>query len=451
VARPDTAIIFYGGVDEIGGNKVLVKDRDVQVFFDFGMSFNLKRKYYSPPLLSPRSEKSLIELGILPKIDGVYFFDKGEAQVNAVFISHGHMDHSAYLSFIKREIPVHCGETTKLILQAFGEVRKTDLEFNVDDINFRSFRTGDKINIDGLEVEPIHVDHSVPGAYGFIIYTSRGAIIYTGDFRTHGAKPYLTHDFVEKAVEAKPVAIITEATNMTGAYISSEDEVKTKLGNIIHQAKGIVLAEFACTDIDRLNSFYQVAVENNRYLAISPRQAYLMEVLRKDKGLAIPDLDDEHILIFWKSKKTDGNKTLRKWERQIFENYHEKVISGEEASKKQSELILSMSLYDLEQLVEIKPIPGSCYISSSSEPFNEEMEIDLERLLNWLRHYGLPQYHIHVSGHVMPFSLRKILEEVGAAKIFPIHTENAHLFSKFVKDLKSETIIVKQGEEYKIE
>jgi mRNA degradation ribonuclease J1/J2 len=27
-----------------------------------------------------------------------------------------------------------------------------------------------------LEVEPIHVDNTVPGAYGFIIYTSQGLL-----------------------------------------------------------------------------------------------------------------------------------------------------------------------------------------------------------------------------------------------------------------------------------
>ncbi|MGD0978917.1 MAG: hypothetical protein ABR962_07215 [Candidatus Bathyarchaeia archaeon] len=41
---------------------------------------------------------------------------------------------------------------------------------------------------------------------------------------------------------------------------------------------------------------------------------------------------------------------------------------------------------------------GSCYVLSASEPFNEEMDIDFKRLANWLDLYGLPQYHIHVSG-----------------------------------------------------
>jgi len=41
-------------------------------------------------------------------------------------------------------------------------MRATALEFDVEDVLFRSFRTGDSITVDGLEIEPVHVDHSVP-------------------------------------------------------------------------------------------------------------------------------------------------------------------------------------------------------------------------------------------------------------------------------------------------
>lgn len=58
------------------------------------------------------------------------------------------MDHSAYISFINHEIPVYCGETTKVILQALSEMRATALEFDVKDVLFRSFRTGDSVTVD---------------------------------------------------------------------------------------------------------------------------------------------------------------------------------------------------------------------------------------------------------------------------------------------------------------
>jgi len=438
-------LTFYGGVNEIGGNKILLQDKSTKIFLDFGMSFALKKQFYSPPFLSPRSKKSLQELEILPKLEGVYI-DEKTPEVDAVFLSHAHMDHSAYISFLNREIPVHCGETTKIILQALSEIRRADLEFNVEGIKFKSFRTGKTIATDGLEIDPIHVDHSVPGAYGFIIHTSNGAVVYTGDFRGHGTKPEMTSDFVEKAKEARPVAVITEATNMTGASVSSEEEVKNKLNDIVKQTSGLVVADFAYADVDRLNSFYRTAKKNGRCLAISLKQAYMLNALREDKHLKIPNLNGESILIFRKSKKT-----YRKWEKQIMEEYRDKIVDVFEVSKQQCKVVLAMSFYDLEELVEINPRPGSCYILSASEPFNEEMEIDFERLVNWLRHYGLPQYHVHVSGHIMPLHLKNILKEINADKIFPIHTENADLFAKFIDDLKSKTVLVEKGRKYNVQ
>jgi len=447
VVKKDTTLTFYGGVDEIGGNKILLQDRDTRVFFDFGMSFAMKKQFYSPPFLSPKSEKSLQELGILPKISGVYKFDSNPSEVDAVFISHGHLDHSAYLSFIKREIPVYCGETTRTILQALSDVRHANLEFSVSDIEFKPFRTGKKITVDNLEIEPFHVDHSVPGAYGFVIHTSNGAVVYTGDFRDHGAKPEMTRDFVENAKKAEPTAIVTEATNMTGATVSSEAEVEGKLNSIVAGADGIVLAEFASSDVDRLNSFFHIAKKNQRCLAVSLKQAYLLEALRKDKGLTVPGIDDEGILIFRKSKKR-----FDKWEKQLIEQYEgkNKIFDVFEVSKQQCKIILAASFYDFDELVPLQPAAGSCYILSTSEPFNEEMEIDYERLVNWLRHYGLPQYHVHVSGHIMPLQLKKALKDINAKRIFPVHTESADLFARFMRDLKSKVTLVEKSKQYKL-
>jgi len=447
MVKNGTTLTFYGGVDEIGGNKILLQDRGTRVFFDFGMSFAMKKQFYSPPFLSPKSEKSLQELGILPKISGVYKFDHGPPEVDAVFISHGHLDHSAYLSFIKREIPVYCGETTRTILQALSEVRRANLEFSVSDIEFKSFRTGKKITVDNLEIEPFHVDHSVPGAYGFVIHTSNGAVVYTGDFRDHGAKPEMTRDFVENAKKAEPTAIVTEATNMTGATVSSEAEVEGKLNSIVAGTDGIVLAEFASSDVDRLNSFFHIAKKNQRCLAVSLKQAYLLEALRKDKGLTVPALEDEGMLIFRKSKKR-----FDKWEKQLIERYEgqNKIFDVFEVSKQQCKTVLAVSFYDFDELVPLQPAAGSCYILSTSEPFNEEMEIDYERLVNWLRHYGLPQYHVHVSGHIMPLRLKAALREINAKQTFPIHTEAADLFARFMRDLNSQVTLVEKAKEYKL-
>jgi ribonuclease J len=447
MVKDQTTLTFYGGVNEIGGNKILLQDGDTRVFFDFGMSFAAKKQFYSPPFLSPRNERSLQELGILPQISGVYKFDQSPLETNAVFLSHGHLDHSAYLSFIKRQIPVYCGETTQIILQALSEIRRADMEFNVADINFKVFRTGSKIQIDNLTVEPIHVDHSIPGAYGFLIHTSNGTVVYSGDFRDHGAKPEMTHEFVAKAKESEPIAIITEATNMSGATVSDEVEVEAKLYKIASQTDGIMLAEFGYSDIDRLNTFYRIAKKTNRCLAVSLKQANLLDALRNDVHLQIPALDDDGILIFRKSKKR-----YDKWENKLIEHYGRgnKIVDVFEVSKQQCKVILAVSFYDFEELNSIQPVPGSCYILSASEPFSEEMEIDYERLTNWLSHYGLPQYHVHVSGHIMPLPLKAALRKINAKRIFPIHTEKAELFKKFMGNADSQVSLVEKCREYRL-
>jgi ribonuclease J len=445
MVKQETTITFHGGVEEIGGNKILVKDKDTRVFFDFGMSFSMKKQFYSSPYLSPRSKQSLQELGILPVLKGVYR-DEGTPQLDAIFISHAHLDHAAYLSFVNRGIPIYCGETTRTILQTLGEIRRRDLEFDVDGLNFNVFRTGCKpITIGSLSIEPIHVDHSIPGAYGFLIHTSNGSIAYTGDFRVHGAKPEMTYEFVQKAKTSEPVAIVTEATNLTGASISSEKEVENKLDNIVKNTQGIVLAEFAYADVDRLNSFYRTAKKNDRCLALPLKQACLLKSLRNDRGLDVPDLDDSSIVIFQKSKASSY-----KWEKQIAQEYPDKMKIASDISKQQCKIILALSFYDLEELMELQPVPGSCYVLSASEPFNEEMEIDYEKLVNWLIHYGLPHYHAHVSGHIMPLQLKKLLAEINADTIFPVHTEYPKLFAKFVQDLKSRTIPPVRDKEYMI-
>lgn len=438
-----TSISLYGGLGEIGGNKILVEDKGTKIFLDFGMSFKARGTFYSPPYLSPKSEAGLVELGILPNIEGLYEFHETAPSVDAVFISHAHLDHSGHVSVLKRDIPIYCGETTKTILEAISKTRPSNFEFDLDGVQWKTFRTGKKIEIDSIQVEPIHVDHSVPGAYGFLVHTSSGTIAYTGDFRMHGPRKDMSEEFVEKASKAEPIAILTEGTNLTGAEISSEAEVSEKLSKLVKATKGIVLAEFSKSDIDRLTSFFNAAQSGSRSLAISMKQAYILKALENDSQLKLPKLSNKNLLVFRRMKKK-----YYPWEEELMDESN--VADASKLSKMQSEIVLVTSLADFSELIEIKPLPGSCYVLSASEPFNEEMEIDFSKLVAWLDHYGIVQYHVHVSGHIMPLQLRTALERVQAKKIFPIHNERPELFAKFASGIKSEVVVAEKGRTYKV-
>ena len=421
-------IQLLGGVGEIGGNKFLIRDEDSKILLDFGMSLGLRGQFFSEPFLAPRDGQGLISLGILPDIHDLYR-DGGDPPVDAVILSHSHIDHSMCISLLNRNVPVYCGETTLSILRALSEMRQKGFENDLDGIDLRTFRTGDKISLGNIQLEPIHVDHSVPGSYGFLVHTSSGTIAYSGDFRAHGSKSSLTTDFVDAAKKSEPEIFLCEGTNLVRGDLRTEQEVLEKSDHVIKKTKGLVLASFSSADIDRLRTFHEIAEKNDRILALSMKQAYLLRSLSKDKHLEVPDvLKDPHIAVYQRAKKT-----FYHWEKDILGQTS--VKTSKDIREMQDKVILASSSYDMNEVLDIQPGPGGAFINSSSEPFNEEMEIDHERFINWLDHFGLPMYQIHSSGHMMPTELRETIGQIQPKRLVPIHTEQPELYRLFVKDL----------------
>ena len=423
-----TWIDLLGGVGEIGGNKFLVRDDSSKILLDFGMSLGLRGEYFSEPFLSPRDEHGMITLGILPDVQDLYR-DGESAPINGVVLSHAHIDHAMCISLLNRKIPVYCGETTLTILRTLSEMRQKGFENDLDGIDFKTFRTGDKLDFGKIQLEPVHVDHSIPGSYGFLIHTSTGTVAYSGDFRAHGPKSGLTHDFVETAEGARPELFLCEGTNLVRGDLRTEQEVLEKSDHVVKKTKGLVLANFSTADIDRLRTFHEIAVRNDRILAVSMKQAYLLRALATDKNLEVPDVtSDSHIAVYQRTKKVYYH-----WEKNILAATNAKT--SKDIRENQDKMILASTSYDMNEVLDIKPGPGGAFINSSSEPFNEEMEIDHDRFINWLDHFGLPMYQIHSSGHMMPTELRETIGSVKPKRLVPIHTEQPELYKLFVKDL----------------
>ena len=438
------------------------------------MSFGRRGDFFEE-FLNPRSSNGIgdfLELNLIPDIKGIYREDllkhqgrkPEKPEVQGVLLSHAHADHANYISFLHEDIPIYCGKTCKYILEAVKEQTQRNLENEVLDYKkrpvfkknyrdppveriFNTFRTGDKIKIDDFEIEPCHVDHSVPGAYGFIIHSSEGPIIYTGDLRTHGRHSHLTDDFIEKSKEEKPIAMITEGTRVdSGKTNESEDKVYNKSKKNLEGNKNLSVVDFNFKDVDRFTTFYDIAKALNRKLVISFKHACYLERYHKDKKLKAPDSRDENILIL-KPKRLTGTY--------IDEDYTDYYIkkrlnypnikTAEEIRKKPEDYIIILNFWYLNMLIDLKP-KGGMYIHSLSEPFNEEMEISYDRMVNWIMHFDMNFIQSHCSGHINGADLMSLIKEINPKELYPIHTEKPQLFKK----LNTKTIMVKEGKNYNI-
>jgi ribonuclease J len=447
-------LTFYGGVNEIGGNKILVEDKKTRLFFDFGQSFSFGADYFTG-WLAPRAINGLgdyFAFGLLPRISGLYSREQlastdlcyTEPQVAAVFLSHAHFDHIAHVQFLDPEIPIHLGVGTKLFMESMEE---TSGFCKYGEHKCHKFRTGHEKKIDNVIVEPVHVDHSIPAAYGFVIHTSAGAVVYTGDLRMHGRRKDLTEDFMERAKECEPIALICEGTRMVEKETRknySEAQVKTLSDEVVSSTNKMVFVMRYSRDMDRFRTFYKVARKNGRQVVVSPKTAYLLSKLLGDERLNLPDpLKDDSVLVYYKRKKSGrfDEKDYYPWER----DFMDKMVTHEFIHKNQKSLIMDLDFYQFAELIDIRPSSGSHFIHSMSEPFSEE-DIEDQVMRNWITHFRMHFHQLHASGHMDRKQLEDLVSYIQPKKVFPIHTENQELFKQHCRDVQT----LEYAKEYKL-
>ena len=163
--------------------------------------------------------------------------------------------------------------------------------------------------------------------------------------------------------------------------------MEEEICNISTKANGLSVCNWSVRDTDRMLSFLNAAKKMNKKLAISLKQAYLLEQLAQSTDTLTPSLDDDNIEIY-ANRKSWGligsndcelrmrNQDYDTWERP----YLDRAICYKDVKAKQSDYLLFCTNFDLKELIDIGPVAGSVYIKSVCEPFDAEMEIDWERI-----------------------------------------------------------------------
>jgi ribonuclease J len=480
-----TNLTFYGGVNEIGGNKILVEDRGTRIFLDFGMSFGLSGEFFSEFLVPKKCNgvKDYISLGLVPDLKGLYRTDylektgqkREEAAFDGILLSHAHFDHNGFLNLVRPDIPLYCSQGSRCVMDMLdntsnkGEFLREKISFKFTEkkdgglkrVNAkdpagtveRDVKIVDKpFSIGSFKITPIPVNHSLPGALAFAIETSDGTIVYTGDYRFHGYGGDLTEAFIEKARSFDPVALITEGTRIKSNSVETEKEVYDAVTDFAKGSKQLVIANFPVRDTDRMLTFQKAAQDNDRRLVVDLRQAYLLKTM-EEHGVDAPRLKDVDVYACRKSwgLVTEGiDKDLvygdyDPWECEFI--FGKNAVTCKDISSKQGDYVFRCEFFELKELMDIQPHKDSHYIWSVTEPFDVKMELNEEIVLNWLKHFNITKIiRKHVSGHANGNDIKRAVETINPKKIYPVHTDYPGKFRAF----KPHTIRIKKGKEYKV-
>jgi len=512
-----TQLTFYGGINEIGGNKILLEDGSQRFLLDFGFPYKRHKLFYEE-YLKPRSGAGLLDplaMGLLPPLEGIYREDLETANlwsafrsnpsyrklehVDGILLSHAHLDHSGHISFLKDSIPVYSTAATAFVAKAIQDSGKSDFDQQVcyfNPVSFdcptgwkqeaflssnvpkqqRQFCIADVAPSDlsanavqfwssgfwektprqrelascallghtgcVLNLRCFPVDHSIPGACAWGIETSSGWIVYSGDLRLHGKRAESTRRFMDEAAALKPRALILEGTNVRRVSNVAEHEVHENALRAIADSHGLVIADFPARDVDRLLTFLQIARDTGRKLAILPKDAYLLKTMRLLEQ-TVPDIAHNGNIVIYQD--TIASKSPNLWMRNLFQEYNNKIVLASDVRTSQDQFILCFSFFDLNELPSIRPNPGSLYLFSSSEPHDEEQEIDFRRLHNWLKvfeltPFGLPverdgewqipdeERGLHASGHACGTDLINVARAVKPEILIPVHSEYPNFY-----------------------
>jgi ribonuclease J len=487
-------ITFFGGVKEIGGNKILLEDDATRVFLDFGLSFSLRKKYYDA-FLGARSFAIIDEyvaFGFLPAVKGLYSQDllahvspkhplmdsSGKKAADAVIISHAHIDHVGLIPYLRPDIKLMGSATTYSILsylqdtmegdaqefcywypsfqlipmgrgKGMKRAQRRDLENKKKKREYIHLSNDRQYRLGAIEIATYPVDHSLPGSNAYIVKTSSGNIAYTGDLRFHGYGSEMTKKFAKSLEKTDIKALLCEGTRVDESPGLTEDALQNDFVRLFDSTKNLALVNYAARDTSRIITLSKAAAASGRKLLINPLQAYYLKVLRDGGETGLPKEKDVEILLprrgwgVWGDSRYDEKNQREDYTRSypapvvdyLFEQ--SVLVTPRDVADAQSEYVVTCGFHEINMLHDLKPGKGSCFVWSQSEPYDEEMEIDFTRVKMWLRHFGLGAPLLkHCSGHISGTEMHELIDRAKPEMVIPIHTEKPALFKGWHEDVR---------------
>jgi ribonuclease J len=418
-------IIIHRGAHEIGGSCVEAKTDKTRILIDFGMPLvGAKKEPFDSRILANKTVDDLKKLKILPDIQGLYSTDK--KSIDAILISHSHMDHYGLLKYVHPDIPVYMSQGAEELIKIssiFTPNKTTKL-------NSRIIKSKRSFDIGDIAVTPCQVDHSAFDALAFLVEGDGKRLFYSGDFRGHGRKSALFEMMIKNP--PKDISCLLMEGSMLGRdsqIYKNEVAVQVRIEEILKSANNITFLFASSQNIDRLVSAYKACLKTNSTFVIDIYTAYILDKLRK-VSKNIPQFNWRNIRV--KFYKNQADTLAEKVSTQLLYHYNSKKIELFEINKKKDKmLMLARGNSIFPSIVKgIDGIIGAKIIYSMWEGYlTEEFKA-------YCKDKGLSIEQAHTSGHATLGDLQAFAKALNPRVLVPIHTFEARRYPELFQNVK---------------
>ena len=383
-----------GGLNEIGGNMMVVETENQALIIDVGMSF-------------PDEEMHGVDI-LIP--DFTYIREIKD-KIVGIIITHGHEDHIGAMPYLFKEMqfPVY---GTSLPLEMIGS--KFDEHKMKEHRNyFRAIQKRTPIQIGEFEVEWMHITHSIIDSSAIAVKTEAGTWIHTGDFKIDHTPidgfPTDLHRLAHYGEEGVLVLTSDSTNSHSPGFTKTEKSVGPTFDRIFSNAKGRVIMSTFSSNIHRVAQAIEKALVYGRKICVIGRSmeknleiAMSLGYIKfpKDQFIEAHEVNkynDKEILIVTTGSQGESMSAL--YRMAIHEHRHIKI-------KPDDQIILSA-----------KAIPGN--------------EGSVSGIINHLLKAGAKVAYqdyadIHVSGHAAQEEQKLMLRLVKPKFFLPVHGEYNH-------------------------
>ncbi len=395
---------IHRGTKQIGGTCVEVEQAGHRIALDFGL-----------PLDGDAQDCNLV-----PKLN--------LSDLDAVVVSHPHIDHYGLLHHLPENTPIAMGEAARRIVSAAVPFTGQPLP----PLAGPSLVSGRPIDLGVFRITPYLVDHSAFDAYSLLIEAEGKRLFYSGDFRGHGRKGKL----FERMLAEPPAdidALLLEGSSLTrmeaDAHFPSENALEAEMVDTIRKTPGLVMMHTSAQNIDRVVTLYRACRQTGRTLLID---LYAAAILEATGNANIPQSDWPGVALF--VPESQRRLIKRKAWFDLLDRHKKQRIFVDGLKAVASKSVLLFRPLMIPDLETAGALDDATFIYSQWLGY---LESDTYlRMEEWLARHGTPMRHIHTSGHASPVDLKRFASALAPKAVIPIHSfapeKYAQLFDNVV-------------------